>query len=771
MVEGDLNRAVVGAVVRVDDSDLESVSNAVGRFVIDAMAAGVATIVVDAPGYLELRVGDIRVEAGQTLELDVKLEPTPNILQRIQVTATKSALSIGEVPAQTEIVEREIMDLRGDQELTQAISHVPGVTVSTQAGSFESVSLRGLPRDGNEFTSTLLLIDGVPQTDSRNSARVVNLPINDTSTVEVVRGPNSALYGRTAVGGVINVRTADPTPKHQFRVDFSAGEFGFFKGIARASGPIQRRGGYYASIAREHNEGYWTGPFDFNVDETAAFGKLTFVPDSQSFGSISANVVRSDNATPTNVPIIGGRLLSDIDPRFDRRTSLNVPGTNYHQEETRFTLNYTRQLAERARIVEVFGYRPIQYKFVDDGDVIGGPFDLEATTLSMFPFELQTDEDIYYQELRFEAEPELGPVRNSFIFGVSYDKTTGFAAGNLIFTDPDLFGWTLNYLNPVIPPSEDWQFFRFGGNDYRLGITGVFAQYMIAPLRRWVMTVGGRYDRMALDNTLTFTDGSPIVEDSFDAFSPKVSSTFKLFGVEDGAGPTLNIYGTYSQAFLPPRRPSQLRPSNEQLELIPEDVDNYEGGVKASALGGALTFEAGYFWMKRDGIITTVRQGPLFLPTNAGEHEYKGFESTIRWRANSKFMAYFNAAAYKNRFGDFIIEQEGGDIVLTGNRLPISPDQVFNSGTVFSPVRSVDITADIKHVGSVQVDQRNTFELNAYTLVDASVSWRRGPFRVTLAAQNIFDKEYFWNGAVSSGDSADIGRPRQVLVSTSFVFR
>ena len=648
-------RAVPGAVIEVEGTALHTVANAVGRFAIDNIATGEAVVVVRAAGFLDLRVPALQIEADQRLELRVELEATPNLMERIQVTATKSALSIGEVPAQTDVVDRETIDRRGDQELTQAISHVPGLVVSTQAGSFESVALRGMPRDGNEFTNTLLLIDGVPQTDSRNSARVVNLPINDAGSIEVVRGPNSALYGRTAVGGAINVLTADPTPEHRFGVDFTTGEFGTLKGVARASGPLGRWGGYYVSVAREHNEGYFSGPIDFDVDETAAFGKLIFVPDRKSFGSVSLNGVVSDNSTPTNVPIIDGRLLSDIDRRFDRRTSLNFPGPNYHQEESRFTVNYTRSLSDSVRFVEVFGYRPIQYKFIDDGDVIGGPFDLEANTLTMFPFELETDEDIFYQELRLEAAPEFGRVKSSLIVGGSYERTGGFSAGNLIFTDPDLFGWTLNYLNPVFPPRDDWQFFRFGGNDYNLGITGFFAQYMIEPTSRWVMTVGGRYDRLALDNTLTFRDGNPLVEDTFDAFSPKLSSTFKLLGVEDDGGPIVNAYATYSQAFLPPRRPSQLRPGDEQIELIPEDVDNYEVGVKGSVLGGALSFEGAYFRMHRDGIVTTVRQGPFFLPTNAGKHKYRGFETGVRWRPAHKLTTYLNASFYRNRFGDFVI--------------------------------------------------------------------------------------------------------------------
>ena len=769
-VESARGAAVPGAVIEIEGTALRAVANAVGRFVVRHVPAGETAIVVKAPGFLKLRVPGLRVKADERLELRVELEATPNLMERIQVTATKSALSIGEVPAQTDIVDRETIDRRGDQELTQALAHVPGLVISTQAGSFESVSLRGMPRDGNEFTNTLLLIDGVPQTDSRNSARVVNLPINDADSIEVVRGPNSALYGRTAVGGAINVLTALPTPEHRFGLDLTAREFGTLKGLGRASGPLGRRVGYYVSLAREHNGGYFTGPIDFNVDETAAFGKLTFVPDAKSFGSVSIHGVVSDNSTPTNVPIIDGQLLSDLDPRFDRRTSLNFPGPNYHQEETRLTVNYTRELAERVRVVEVFGYRPIQYKFIDDGDVIGGPFDLEANTLAMFPFELETDEDIFYQELRLEAAPQFGGIKSSLIVGGSYEQTGGFSAGNLIFTDPDLFGWTLNYLNPIFPPRNEWQFFRFGGNDYNLAITGLFAQYMIEPTSRWVVTVGGRYDRLALDNTLTFRDGAPRVEDTFDAFSPKISSTLKLLGVEDDGGPVVNAYATYSQAFLPPRRPSQLRPGDEQIELIPEDIDNYEVGLKGSVLGGALSFEGAYFRMHRDGIVTTVRQGPFFLPTNAGKHKYKGFETAVRWRPARKLTTYLNASFYRNRFDDFVIESSRGDTVLTGNRLPISPDRVINGGAVFSPRSFLDFTLDVKHVGTVQIDQRNTFELDPYTLVDAAVTWRRGPVRLTLAAHNLFDAEYFWNGDMSSGESADIGRPRQVLVTTSFVF-
>lgn len=705
VVARESGQAVADATVTIEGTVRVSVTNALGRFRVDDVPAGQVILVVRAAGFLELRVPDLQVQADEMVPLRVEFEVTPNLMEHVQVTATKIPLGIGEVAAQTDIVDRATIDRRGDQELTQAIAHLPGVIVSTQAGSFESVMLRGLPRDGNEFTSTLLLIDGVPQTDSRNSARVVNLPIHDVSSIEVVRGPNSALYGRTAIGGVINVRTADPTPDHQVAFDLTGGEFGLIKGVAKASGPLGEWGGYYLSAAGGRNHGYFTGPFDFAVDETTLFAKLSFVPDAKSFGSISVNRVLSDNSTPTNVPIIDGQLLSDIDSRFDRLTNLNVPGPNYHQSEGRVTTNYTRQLADWATIVGLFGYRAIQYKFIDDGDVIGAPFDLAENTLTMYPFELQTDEDIFYQELRFEVTPRLEQVKSSLIVGGSYEWTNGFSAGNLIYTDPDTFGWPLNYLNPVIPAKDDWRFFRFGGSDYSVGITGLFAQYIVEPANRWIFTAAGRYDRLALDNTLTFDEGRPRVQDTFDAFSPKLSVTFKLLGAKGEGEPTVNVYGTYSQAFLPPRRPSQLRPSDVQVDLSPEDIDNYEVGVKGSVLDNRLSFEGTYFWMRRDGIITTVRQGPFFLPTNAGEHKYKGFETGVNWLLSPKLSVYLNASFYRNRFGTFVIQSPGGDTVLTGNRLPIAPDRVVNGGTIFTPVPFIDVTVDVKHVGDVQVDQ------------------------------------------------------------------
>jgi outer membrane receptor protein involved in Fe transport len=729
--------------------------------------AGRVALVVQAPGFVNLRVPDVQVQAGAAAQVTAVLERTPNFLERVQVTATKAPLSIGDVAAQTNVVDRTTIDSRGDQTLTQAIAHIPGAVVSTQLGIFESVMLRGLPRGDPEFTNTLLLVDGVPQTTSTNGSRVVGLTIDDASDIEVVRGPNSALYGRTAIGGSVNVRTADPTPTVQGGGDFTGGEFGMLKGIAKLSGPIRHWGGYYASIGRERNSGFFdtkTGG-DFSDGNTAVFGKFTFVPDATSFGSISVNRVVSDDSTPTNEPIVDGQLLHTLDPRFDRLTNFNIPGPNYHQGEGRLTVNYTRQFAPWAKLIEVFGYRSVQQQFIDDGDFIGSPFDLAAHTIEQYPFSQDTTEHIGYEELRAELKPALGRIRNSLVIGGSYERTTGSVGADFIFTDPDNEGFPIDFLNPVIPPQREWQHDVQPVRNYHLGITGLFGQYMIEPASRLVLTGGGRYDRMALANT---PEGSPQLDATFDAFSPKASATIKLLGTDEHAASTLNVYGAYSHAFLPPRRPSSLTPADVTLDLRPEDIDNIEGGVKGSLFGGRVSLEGTYFWMRESGVVLTRREGPFFFPTNAGQERYKGLETGLGLVVGPKLSGFVNAAFYRNRFGDFVIQSEDGDETLTGNRLPISPDYVVNWGVTAAPRADIDATLTVKHVSAVQTDQANTFALAPYSLVDAAVTWRRGALRVTLSVHNLLDTAYYWNG---DGETADPGRPRQVLVTTSVRFK
>lgn len=769
----ETGQPITNAEVRLQGTDFGTTTNRSGRFQLSRVPAGTYTVIIDALGYRSSERGGITVRRGETTRIEIDVELQPLSLERIVVSAAKEALSVGEIASQTAIVNTQEARRRGEVELVDVVENTPGVTVSTQAGSFQSIEMRGMPRQGSEFTSTLLLIDGVPQTDSRNSARIINLPLDDASAIEIVRGPNSALYGRTAVGGAINIQTSEPTTEPRAVLSLEAGSFDRLKADVRASGPVSDWGGYDVSWSRMGNEGFYTGDPEYAVDQNSAFGKFTFTPDDASSGMVSLASVVSDNSLPTSVPIIDGRLLSEIEPGFDEYANINLPTANYHQENLRFTLNYERRLSDHVSFTEIFGYRNLEFDFQETGDIIGAPFDLDEDRLTSYPFSMLQEEEIFYQEGRFRITPELG-IENSVIAGFSYEDNSGSRIGDLIYSDPATFGIPINFLDPQFPDRSEWQYFQFGGDEYGLQSLGFYAQARVSPVSWLQLTAAGRYDRLNMENVKTLAEGAPSISRSYDAFSPKVSSTFNLLSdreTEALGRASLNVYATYSEAFLPPRSPGGLNPVGEQPNLVPEDVRNYEGGIKGTFWDQKVALDASYFQMRRNGIVVQTRVGPFFEDSNAGEQDFEGIEFGLTWLPMERLSLRANGALYQHRFGDFVIQREGGDEVLTGHRLPLVPDENLNLGAEFELTEEIGVTGNVKYVGSRYIDQGNTFLLDSHSVIDASVFYERGPFSLTLAAQNLTDEVYFNYGDIFNGEAAAPAPPRQLLLRTSYTFR
>ena len=752
------------AEVRVSGSDQVAVTNAAGRFTLSGVAAGSRTLEVTALGY-EPGQGTASGAEGVT----ILLAPRPLPVDRIVVTADKSPVSAVDAAALTTVVDREEIELRGDVELIDALQNAPGIMHTSQVSHFESIELRGQPRGGNEFESTLLLIDGVPQTDSRNSARVIGLPIDNADAVEVVRGPNSALYGRTAIGGAINVMTAQPTPSPRASAEVQFGSFGHVKAAVSASGPVDDWAGYFVNWSSTKNNGFYAGDPWFDVDEQSVFAKLTFETDPNGHLALSLNQVTSDNSMPASVPVENGQPLNELVPAFDVFTNLNLPTANYHDENLRLTATYERRLGQSGGFTNIFGYRELKTAFEESGDILES-LDTAAGTVVTLPFSLQTDEDIFYEEARFTFRPTDSTMEQEIMVGGSIEWTTGFRSGHFIYTDPALFGWELNYLNPAHPPRSSWIWEEFGGDDYDLIASAGYAQYQISPTERLRLTFAGRFDNMVIRNIETLDPTRPGKTESFKALSPKASAAYSVLdGVTAGTGPLdLNVYATYSEAFKPPRIPHQIVPAGTDPELDPEDITNFEIGAKSLLEGGRASVGASWFRMKRDGIVISRRSGPFFIPSNAGEQDFTGVEASVDWLPTAQLGLNANAAIYKNRFGDFVVEESGGDIDLSDNRIPLVPDLILNFGATFRPLEILALTAGVQHVGERYLDQENTYRLDSYMLVDASVSLTPGPLRFTLSARNLLDERYFQGGDTSTAASVEVGTPRQLVFALAF---
>src|SRR6266487_2021021 len=186
---------VVGALVRLEGTALSQQTDARGTVAIRGVAPGEHTIVAVVIGYSPAR-GQVSVRAGETAELTLLIQRSPYQLSGVVVTATRTPTEVRDVPAPVDVVSSATIQQSGATTMVQAVQNVPEVTVAAFGENFQSIQLRGLPRLGNENETVLILLDGVPQTDARNSAQLTTLPIDVVDHVEVVKGPTSSLYGR-----------------------------------------------------------------------------------------------------------------------------------------------------------------------------------------------------------------------------------------------------------------------------------------------------------------------------------------------------------------------------------------------------------------------------------------------------------------------------------------------------------------------------------------------------------------------------------------------
>ena len=144
----------------------------------------------------------------------------------VVVSATRSGTPLDEIPLNTTILTKEVLEIAPDQTIDQILKNVPGVILNDtpyyqKDPTGQSINVRGL---GN--ARTLVLIDGLPANDAFYGTVQWNLvPMSSIDSVEFIRGGVSSLWGNYGMGGVINIKTKTPTNSQQ-EVSASIGTFG-----------------------------------------------------------------------------------------------------------------------------------------------------------------------------------------------------------------------------------------------------------------------------------------------------------------------------------------------------------------------------------------------------------------------------------------------------------------------------------------------------------------------------------------------------------------
>jgi iron complex outermembrane recepter protein len=176
-------------------------------------------------------------------------------LEEVVVTARKRDESFRDVPVTVDVLTDQTIQRAGIDNTRDFIAMIPNVTlVETQNAGNSFITVRGISQARNSEPSVAVVVDGVVETNPYE----FDQELNDVRQIEVLKGPQGALYGRNAIGGAIIIHTKDPSDQFEGSVRVGAGNGTSERAQAMVSGPIDSAGTlkYRASFNFYNTDGY-----------------------------------------------------------------------------------------------------------------------------------------------------------------------------------------------------------------------------------------------------------------------------------------------------------------------------------------------------------------------------------------------------------------------------------------------------------------------------------------------------------------------------------
>jgi len=629
-------------------------------------------------------------------------------LETVVVSGTRREAALANVPAAVTLVGRaEIQDKQRGSNLEESLRRVPGTLVRDQLGgaSRVTISIRGAGATISDGARGVrLFVDGIPKNNAGGSAQdFINLDLDAAESIEVLRGPSSALYGNQA-GGVVSITSESGGPRPAFTVSQVLGSYGFSRTHVGGGGQaIGGRFNYFGSAYRTALDGFRV---DSRQDDAGFTGKVGVAIGDRSRLSM---VMAYDDATQGLPGTLTAAEMA-ANPRQANPDSHALGGNSLALDEFRFGGTYRRDFT--AAQVEATGYYT--------------PRGIAALYL-----------DTRRTNQNFVNRGASGRVVAPQLFGTPVRLTSGIDYQNTPITtgafgraNTPLASQTLSEL------------------DESATTVGPFVLADVPIGDRASATAGVRYDHITFEteNLIRPQDGRSTIV--YEHFSPRAGLTFRL--VRDIA-----LYASYNEGFEAPIL-DQLRNSPARdgefvanHSVQPFDVHAFEIGARGQ-IGERVTFEASAYRQRTNNLI--VSQSFLRLPpltgqfpafVNAGKVDQNGVEfgASLRPTTGMQISGAYTFSDFTYR--DFVT----GGQSFSGHTVPGVPHHNVFGEVSYLSGHHVSMTFDIQRVGRFFVNDLNTATNEPYLVANLRAGYdlrlaRDFKLSPWVGVMNLRDKVY-----------------------------
>lgn len=612
----------------------------------------------------------------------------------VVVTATRTEQRIDNVPASVTVVGNEEMATQQPRHIADLLRNVEGIDVlgSGSPATLPTITLRGVGGSFGGLTSQVL-IDGMPLESPVAGIHLGanTLDLNDLEQIEVVRGPASALYGPSAVGGVVNL-----VPKR-----------------------------WHSAPGAEVNIG--AGSHDA-TSVSAAVGGAWDAVDLR----LSASSYRTDGyvAQPDADPW-GSK---DLAPRDSKSQKIGLTGG------ARPAANQEITFAVRTADVESawLGGHP-NYRFDNNAESYDLGYRYEADTWGVFKARYRNTRQEAH--ILFDDEYVNGNTGSLVLAEVDHrveDNDYLELQADLRLGTADLL--TLGYAYDKGKFATRWEDTIYGGGNASVSnskLNGVFVQDEHRFSEALTVFVGGRWDRYEFARDIS--NGMPIGESSTDSvINPRLGARYRL-------SDATSLYATAGTAYVPALNFLKFRNNGTWLDnpdLKPEVSTSYEVGVNHRV--GAWSSRASLFHTDYEDKISSIRMDTLWQFQNIGKVSIDGLEFALE-RLTGNWRPYVNYA-----YTDSRIKENPSDPLTIGKQVQRVSPHKLNVGVAYAPAQSYYARLSGRYVDDYYFNDRNTSDaLNpGHFVADAKIGWRLPvtgvihDAEISLAINNLFDKRY-----------------------------
>lgn len=648
----------------------------------------------------------------------------------VVVTATRVEQNSFDLPVAIDVVEKkDIQDGQLQMTLSESLIRVPGITAQNRTNQSQDpqISSRGFgSRSSFGVRGIRVYVDGIPLTmpDGQGQPGVVDL--SAIKSIEVMRGPFSALYGNSS-GGVIQMFTEDAPKTPEVGATVMFGSYDTKRQIMNATGTSENIE-YLLNVSNFETDGYRdhsagnkqqaTAKFKINISDDTKLTTLVnwFEQEAQDPGGLPRNPVNGAAASPS----------AFNNPKGVANAALNA-NTRVSRSHTQVGFNLDHKINQNnsLNLMSYIGTR-------DNSQILA--FNAEGSNAR----ESKISREFYGSDLRWNNQGNILNKSYAISAGLNFGKSSDARLDTNIL----LASVPSNVLNR----DED-------------NITQNFDQYIqgkLSVLENLDIHAGARRTKVQLkvsDNATT-VNGNNSGSVEYQKTTPVIGAVWKV-------NPALNFYANFGKGFETPTFieaafTTSAANSTPNLGLKPSESNNYEIGAKAF-LGDNTQFNLTLYRTTTDNEIVT--QDNIFGRvsfTNANKTKRSGAELSVSSELGNDISLY-GAYTLLNAQFDSDYTNKLKNTIESGNKIPGTyKTQLYGEiAWKYAPL-GFSTAFEGRHNSKVYVDDVNSDTAPSYTIFNLRAGFTQNlakwNFSEYIRVENIFDKDYIGSVRINDGN-------------------